>query len=442
MEVSTPIPVKSDTTALQETSAKTNSNKPLKNDRLGGFAKILDGLIQKTKRGDSSEGTLLTKLRAAKKENSLLANIAGIKEKAQQVEEKIARIKKKGEEINTSETLALLTPQEIKTKAENPQKVKNPSDNILAKERKEENSAQTIVSDVKAKEVIDAEIKTAQVSLKTNEEELKLSKHKENSEKEDRKIAVSSSNREERQALQNVPDTHNLNHSQENSSNKNVAEARGRDRKRETKIDVQDLRTREPMQQENIFQAKAEIKSVEAKTADLTVDLSSGGRSREAVLRSADQRPAVAFEDFLARELHQNLNGDIVRHAQIILKDNSAGLIRLSLRPETLGNVKIQLEMSENKITGHIIVESSEALKAFEREIKSLEQAFRDSGFEGAQLDMALSSGNEGSNQEQNGEKMFSYSEKLAAENYDNIVDTNSVFYYEGAEAPQVNVLV
>jgi flagellar hook-length control protein FliK len=91
----------------------------------------------------------------------------------------------------------------------------------------------------------------------------------------------------------------------------------------------------------------------------------------------------------LARELHQNLNGDIVRHASILLKDGGEGLIRLSLRPESLGNVKIRLEMAENKVTGHIVVESDEALRAFEREIHSLEQAFRDSGFEGANLDIA-----------------------------------------------------
>jgi flagellar hook-length control protein FliK len=49
--------------------------------------------------------------------------------------------------------------------------------------------------------------------------------------------------------------------------------------------------------------------------------------------------------------------------------------------------------MAENKITGHIVVESEEALRAFEREIHSLEQAFRDSGFEGAELDFSLSQG-------------------------------------------------
>jgi flagellar hook-length control protein FliK len=103
-----------------------------------------------------------------------------------------------------------------------------------------------------------------------------------------------------------------------------------------------------------------------------------------------DLKAGRAFEDLLARELHQNFNNDIVRHASMVLRDEGAGTIRLALKPETLGNVKIRLEMAENKITGHIVVESEEALRAFEREIHSLEQAFKESGFETANLEMSL----------------------------------------------------
>jgi hypothetical protein len=54
--------------------------------------------------------------------------------------------------------------------------------------------------------------------------------------------------------------------------------------------------------------------------------------------------------------------------------------------------------MAENKISGHIFVESEEALRAFEQEIHTLEQAFRDSGFEGATLSTALDYRNSGTN--------------------------------------------
>jgi hypothetical protein len=127
--------------------------------------------------------------------------------------------------------------------------------------------------------------------------------------------------------------------------------------------------------------------------AELTVEL----RGREAVSekggREAGPGNAGAFENLLARGLEQDLSAGIVREARFVLRDGNEGTIKLSLKPESLGNVKIRLEMAENKITGHIVVESEEALRAFEREIHSLEQAFRDSGFEGAELDFSLAQG-------------------------------------------------
>ncbi|MDR0657064.1 MAG: flagellar hook-length control protein FliK [Treponema sp.] len=101
-------------------------------------------------------------------------------------------------------------------------------------------------------------------------------------------------------------------------------------------------------------------------------------------------RSAQSLSEFLARELHQNLNGDIVRQAHLALRDGNTGSLRLSLKPESLGNVKIRLEMSENKITGRIIVESEEAFRAFTQEIHALEEAFRESGYDAANLEMSL----------------------------------------------------
>ena len=101
---------------------------------------------------------------------------------------------------------------------------------------------------------------------------------------------------------------------------------------------------------------------------------------------------STAMENLLARELHQNFNGDIVRHASMALRDGGEGTIKLNLKPESLGNVKIRLEMSENKITGHIIVESKEALNAFRKELSALTQAFKDSGFASADLNLSLTS--------------------------------------------------
>jgi flagellar hook-length control protein FliK len=157
-----------------------------------------------------------------------------------------------------------------------------------------------------------------------------------------------------------------------------------------------------------------------------------------------------AFEDILARELHQNLNGDIVRQASIMVRDGGEGTIKLSLKPESLGMVKIRLEMAENKITGHIIVESNEALRAFEKEIRSLEQAFRDSGFAGASLDMTLAGdGGQNSGQGRWNSEAPLFPARAVSSSYDAMAETVDLFSWEagldGFDGPgvsRVNVLV
>jgi hypothetical protein len=180
---------------------------------------------------------------------------------------------------------------------------------------------------------------------------------------------------------------------------------------------------------------------------EIIVDLKSQARSQAEVGYNREIRGRISFRESLARELHENLNGDIVRHASLVLKNGGEGLIRLSLRPEHLGNVKIRLEMSENKVVGRIVVESSEALRAFEQELRSLEQAFVDSGFEGASLEMSVASGGGRGGAEgqwENGEAGPFFSERPAAQSYDAasgaLEDGSGAYWLSGAEQ-QVNVL-
>jgi hypothetical protein len=127
----------------------------------------------------------------------------------------------------------------------------------------------------------------------------------------------------------------------------------------------------------------------------------------------------------------------------------------LNLKPEALGNVKIRLEMTENKIAGHIIVESDEALRAFEQEIRALEQSFLDSGFDGASLEMAVApdAGQGGPGQRgREGDTGPFVSEQLVASAYDSPVSglpeaVDDGFRWlgngpDGQGRPQVNMLV
>jgi hypothetical protein len=197
--------------------------------------------------------------------------------------------------------------------------------------------------------------------------------------------------------------------------------------KRRVSLEVYDLRSAEARMEKaensgELLKTEAAAQG-EGGTRDITVELHSAARRQDAPSQAEtgwETRSGRAFEDLLARELHQNLNSDIVRHASVLLKDGGEGTIRLSLKPESLGNVKIRLEMAENKITGHIVVESEEALRAFEREIHSLEQTFKDSGFQGANLEMSLAADGRGADQQWKGEEAGLFlSGQLAASRYE-----------------------
>ncbi|MDR0760043.1 MAG: flagellar hook-length control protein FliK [Treponema sp.] len=162
-----------------------------------------------------------------------------------------------------------------------------------------------------------------------------------------------------------------------------------------------------------------EQNSREQSSTELTVELRSLGKTQSEISAERENRPMQSYQNTLARELHENLNGDIVRHASVMLRNSGEGTIRLSLRPETLGSVKIRLEIAENKITGRIIVESGDAFKAFEQELHSLEQSFRDSGFDGASLEMAFASDGREGRQGREGEADSLFSGRRAALSYD-----------------------
>jgi flagellar hook-length control protein FliK len=214
-------------------------------------------------------------------------------------------------------------------------------------------------------------------------------------------------------------------------------------RKERLPVEVLDLRT--GLQAET---AGAAVNAA-AREQELIVELHSAGEdiftgnSAAETLDSEKTAPAESgksFESMLAERLSGQLSADIIKQAAIVLRDGGEGTIRLSLKPETLGKVKIHLEMAENKISGHIFVESEEALRAFEQEIHTLEQAFRDSGFSEASLDTALGSGDR--RREEGDDTQPFFSSRLAVSSYDagSEISTSGAFVSGGFSA--VNVLV
>jgi len=119
------------------------------------------------------------------------------------------------------------------------------------------------------------------------------------------------------------------------------------------------------------------------------------GDEGPAVSAPVGSSPAAAPQasaDSLAARLRDGA-ADIVRSAQIVLRDGDSGVIRLRLEPESLGGVKIELKMTENQISGKIVVESDIAGDAFRSSIDALKDAFAECGFETTALEVEVRNG-------------------------------------------------
>jgi len=162
-------------------------------------------------------------------------------------------------------------------------------------------------------------------------------------------------------------------------------------------FDITDLRTKVP--EEEAPKVKAAVKSDLAasvkydgqNTAQMTLTLSD--QVQQNILSANDQTASAAGSDFqamLANQI-QNNSTEFVRAGSIVLKDNNVGNINLVLHPESLGNVKINLQLTDKVIAGHITVASREAFNAFQESIGSLKEAFTQNGFDSASFDLSWS---------------------------------------------------
>ena len=175
------------------------------------------------------------------------------------------------------------------------------------------------------------------------------------------------------------------------------------------KIKVIDYRSEEKtdFELEKADEKKAQLKITDVKydrnTAEMTLDLAKADSAQMNILSSNSQTAGAngsQFQAMLTNQIQQSAP-ELVKAGNIILKDNDVGQIKLVLNPESLGNVKIDLHISEKNITGRIIVASAEAYNAFKESADSLRQAFINSGFETAGFDLQFAGQNTSGQQEQ-----------------------------------------
>lgn len=179
-------------------------------------------------------------------------------------------------------------------------------------------------------------------------------------------------------------------------------------RQAEPRLGVLDLRRAQPRREASIAQRASDAEQQprdepatprrEVSRELSLVHAGQGSADRADRSAKAEASPAAGsdFSSMLAQRLRETGNGEIVQAARIVLKDGDSGTIRLRLRPESLGEVKIELNLSEKSISGKIVVASEEAKSAFERNMAELSDAFRQGGFETAGLEVSVGSGSGG----------------------------------------------
>ena len=211
-------------------------------------------------------------------------------------------------------------------------------------------------------------------------------------------------------------------------------------------IEVKDLRTNVEGAQADAKDLKKDfVRAVQSEQngggIELTMDLASNSEKN---ILSLDSQSAAAdgstFQAMLKNQITQNA-GEFVRAGNIVLRDNDSGTINLVLHPESLGNVKIGLELSGKTVMGHIIVASREAFNAFGDGADVLRNAFIQSGFEDAKFDVSFAGSEMQFAQQNRGGQEDDSAMRQGKKIYGEFVEENISVGFENADKNIGNVL-
>ena len=162
---------------------------------------------------------------------------------------------------------------------------------------------------------------------------------------------------------------------------------------KDEKITVHDFRSEIIPEDEKIdVDSKKFVSSVKYDENGVQMQLDLSKSAQENILSLNSQNNASqgsVFQAMLTNQIQENAS-DFVKAGQIVLKDKNEGSIKLILHPESLGNVKIDLQISDKVIAGKITVASKEAFNAFKDAQDSLKNAFNQSGFELSGFDLSF----------------------------------------------------
>lgn len=193
------------------------------------------------------------------------------------------------------------------------------------------------------------------------------------------------------------------------------------------------------------------VQALSAKSDDVQLLNADAARvqSQQNILASNNQSAGATgstFQAMLSQQIQENAP-EFVKAGSIILRDNNSGTINMTMKPESLGNVKISLEVSDKVIAGQITVHSQEAYDAFKQNLDVLKQAFQQNGFDSAGFTLNLAqnnnSGSFGQEQHQMAQEFMSnrtYGE-LASTGESSVQETGSSASYSKSSGYQIDVV-
>ena len=165
------------------------------------------------------------------------------------------------------------------------------------------------------------------------------------------------------------------------------------------KITVTDLRTEvAPEAVKPVKNAETELLISTDKNSSPEFVMTLGQNVQHNILSLDNQSASAAssnFQAMLTNQIQANA-GEFVKAGSIVLRDNNMGTINLVLRPESLGNVKISLQLSDKVINGQIVVSTQEAYNAFKDSADILRNAFSQNGFDANAFTVAYSGAQSG----------------------------------------------
>jgi flagellar hook-length control protein FliK len=104
---------------------------------------------------------------------------------------------------------------------------------------------------------------------------------------------------------------------------------------------------------------------------------------------NAEVAPGTPADQPRLTDLRTQLPDAVARHTNILVRDGG-GEIRLVLRPESLGSVRINVTIENGSLEGRIFVENASVRDVIESNLASLRAALREEGFANAALDVSV----------------------------------------------------